>query len=267
MQTEIVFDHVSKEFNGKHGRHIRALQDISFEIRDGEIIAIIGPSGCGKSTLLNLVAGFEYPSIGKILFNGKEIKTPGSDRGVCFQEGALFPWFTVSQNIEFGPIVSGIKKQLRQELVAKYIKMVGLTGFEDKHPHELSGGMRQRCAVARVLANNPKVMLMDEALGAVDDQARIILQEELTRLLIETNEKQKIIIWVTHSVEEAIYMADRLIIMTARPGKIKQIVNVDLPRPRTYETRKTILFGELCTKVWGLLKDEAMNSMYNPLTS
>lgn len=268
MQSEIVLDHVGKEFNGKHGRHIRALQEINIVIREGEVIAVIGPSGCGKSTLLNLIAGFECPSAGRIFFDGKEITAPGSERGVCFQEGALFPWLTVSQNIEFGPLVSGVDKNRRRELVEKYVKMVGLTGFEDKHPHELSGGMRQRCAVARVLANNPKVMLMDEALGAVDDQARIILQEELTRLLIETEEeRKKILIWVTHSVEEAIYMADRLLIMTARPGKIKQLVNIDLPRPRTYETRKSVPFCELCAHVWRMLKDEAMNSMYHPVTS
>jgi len=264
MQPKVKILNVTKEFLTKTGT-IKALSEINLDIQEGTVVAIIGPSGCGKSTLLNLIAGLERPSNGSILIDGKPIEGPGPDRGVCFQEGALFPWLTVLENVEFGPRALGVPKDIRREVAMRYVQMVGLTGFENKYPHELSGGMRQRCAVARVLANNPQIVLMDEALGAVDEQSRIILQEELTKLLRETDDdNRKTVIWVTHSIEEAVYMADVVVVMTARPGRIKKVVPIDLPRPRSYEVRRTPQYGELCTILWDALKAEAISSMYNP---
>ena len=211
------------------GTEVVALDDLTLDIAPREFLTLLGPSGCGKSTLLNIIAGFEKPDSGKILLNGIPIERPGPDRGVVFQDYALFPWLNIQHNVEYGLREKGIPKTEAQSIAQRYLAMVGLTGFERRFPHELSGGMRQRVALIRVLAIDPKILLMDEPFAAVDAQTRVILQEELQRLWMQT---LKTVVFVTHSVDEAIYLADRVAVMTARPGFIKAIVPIELPRPR-----------------------------------
>jgi NitT/TauT family transport system ATP-binding protein len=210
---------------------IVALDNFDFEIRPCEFLTLLGPSGCGKSTLLNILAGFERPDSGKALLNGEPITKPGPDRGVVFQDYALFPWLTVQQNVEYGLREKGIGAAAAAKLAHRYLALVGLDGFERRFPHELSGGMRQRVALIRVLAIEPQILLMDEPFAAVDAQTRTILQEELERLWMQT---PKTVVFVTHSVDEAIYLSDRVVVMTARPGRVKSVVTIDLPRPRDH---------------------------------
>jgi NitT/TauT family transport system ATP-binding protein len=211
------------------GTEIVALNGLTLNIEPREFLTLLGPSGCGKSTLLNILAGFEKPDAGKVLLNGIPIERPGPDRGVVFQDYALFPWLDIQQNVEYGLREKGMKKTETREIARRFLALVGLTGFERRFPHELSGGMRQRVALIRVLAIDPKILLMDEPFAAVDAQTRAILQEELQRLWMQT---LKTVVFVTHSVDEAIYLADRVTVMTARPGVVKAIVPIDLPRPR-----------------------------------
>jgi NitT/TauT family transport system ATP-binding protein len=211
------------------GTEIVALDGLTLDIEPREFLTLLGPSGCGKSTLLNILAGFEKPDAGKVLLNGVAISRPGPDRGVVFQDYALFPWLNIRENVEYGLREKGLGKAKIHEIAQRFLAMVGLTGFERRFPHELSGGMRQRVALIRVLAIDPKILLMDEPFAAVDAQTRTILQEELQRLWMQT---LKTVVFVTHSVDEAIYLADRVVVMTARPGLVKAIVPIDLPRPR-----------------------------------
>ena len=213
----------------ERGQRIVALEQVSLEIRRGELLTVIGPSGCGKTTLLSLIAGFERPTSGTITLSGRAIEGPGPDRGVVFQEYALFPWLTVQGNVEYGPLERGVPLADARRRIAAYLAMLGLTGFEHSYPHELSGGMRQRVAIVRVLVNDPEILLMDEPFAAVDAQTRAILQRELVRVWEET---RRTVLFVTHSVEEAVLLGDRVVAMTARPGRIKTIIDVDLPRPR-----------------------------------
>jgi NitT/TauT family transport system ATP-binding protein len=208
-----------------------ALEDINLSIPQGKFVVLIGPSGCGKTTLINLIAGFEKPSSGSILLEGKPIEKPGPDRGFVFQDYALFPWKTVLGNVMFGLVNNGWKKQEAKERAKEFIRMVNLTGFEDAFPHTLSGGMRQRVSIARALAYDPKVLLMDEPFGALDAQTRKHMQKELADVWEKT---QKTVVFITHSVIEAVYLADIIVVMTARPGKVKAIIDVDIPRPRKY---------------------------------
>ena len=206
-----------------------AIDRINLQIRESEFTVIVGPSGCGKSTLLYSVAGLEKPTEGQILLNGNAITGPGPDRGFVFQEFALFPWRTVLDNITFGLEIQGVPRQTAREIAKDYISLVGLEGFEQAYPYSLSGGMKQRVGLARALAYQPEVLLMDEPFGALDAQTRKLMQEELTRIW---ERERKTVIFVTHSVIEAVYLADRVYVMTARPGKIKGVINVELPRPR-----------------------------------
>jgi NitT/TauT family transport system ATP-binding protein len=211
------------------GKITEALKQIDLDIKENEFICFIGPSGCGKTTLLRIIAGLDEPSSGGIYLNGELIKGPGPERGMVFQEYSLFPWRTVLDNVAFGPELQGVKKFERYEKARQYIKMVELERFEARYPHELSGGMKQRVAIARALVNDPKALLMDEPFGALDAQTRNIMQSELLRIW----EKEKLtVVFVTHSVDEAIYLADRIVILSARPGTIKDIIEIDLPRPR-----------------------------------
>jgi NitT/TauT family transport system ATP-binding protein len=229
-ETAIRIKNVSHHFGEESdARHVLALRDTSLDIARGELLCLIGPSGCGKSTLLNILAGFERPDSGKVLLNGVPIQRPGPDRGVVFQDYALFPWLNIQQNVEYGLREKGMNKAESRAIAQRFLAMVGLSGFERRFPHELSGGMRQRVALIRVLAIDPEILLMDEPFAAVDAQTRIILQEELQRLWMQT---LKTVVFVTHSVDEAIYLADRVTVMTARPGLVKAIVPIDLPRPR-----------------------------------
>ena len=211
------------------GTEVVALDGLDLHIEPREFLTLLGPSGCGKSTLLNIIAGFEKPDGGAVFLDGRPITRPGPDRGVVFQDYALFPWLNVQQNIEYGLREKGLATAEIKETTRRFVGMVGLTGFERRYPHELSGGMRQRVALSRVLAINPQILLMDEPFAAVDAQTRVILQEELQRIWMQT---QKTVVFVTHSVDEAIYLSDRVTVMTARPGTVKAIVPIDLPHPR-----------------------------------
>mgnify|MGYP000441267117 CR=1 FL=1 len=225
-----------------------ALKDINLQIRPGEFISIIGPSGCGKSTLLNIIAGLERPTSGRVCVKGKEVVNPGSERGVIFQQYALFPWLTVKKNVKFGLKLRGVKEPELSVIADKYIRLVGLEEFGDSYPKELSGGMKQRVAIARAYAVNPEILLMDEPFGALDAQTRTQLQTEL----LETWEKEKkTCFFITHDVEEAIILAQRVVIMSARPGRVKEIVPVNIPYPRTQETKMTKEFLDLKVHVWG----------------
>jgi NitT/TauT family transport system ATP-binding protein len=208
---------------------ILALDRLTLDIEAGEFLMLLGPSGCGKSTLLNIIAGFEKPDAGSVTVDGILVETPGPDRGVVFQDYALFPWLNVHQNVQYGLREKGFKPAQAAEVADRYLEMVGLRGFEKRFPHELSGGMRQRVALIRVLAIDPKILLMDEPFAAVDAQTRAILQEEMQRLWLAS---RKTVVFVTHSVDEAVFLADRVAVMTSRPGVVKEIVAVDLPRPR-----------------------------------
>lgn len=226
--THIKIEGVNKIFKTAD-KEVVALRDINLEIPEGEFVCLLGPSGCGKSTLLNAIAGFSLPTSGAVTANDLVVKAPGPDRGMVFQEYALFPWMTVEQNIAFGLEIKGMAKAEIQSRVASLLGMLGLSDFKARFPKDLSGGMRQRVAIARVLALDSPIMLMDEPFGALDALTRRNLQDELLRIW---SELKKTIIFVTHSIEEAIYLADRIIVMTYRPGTVKKDLLVELPRER-----------------------------------
>jgi NitT/TauT family transport system ATP-binding protein len=248
--------------SARTGAQVEALRDVSFGVMPHEFVAIVGPSGCGKSTLLSLVAGFTAPTSGEVLFDGASVAGPDPRRGVMFQDYALFPWRTVLGNIEFGPFARGVGVEARRVTARHYIEMVGLTGFEDRYPHELSGGMRQRCALARLLANEPEVWLMDEPLAAVDLQTRNILQDELLRLWGDDGalDGRRAVLFVTHGIDEAVYLADRVIVLGRRPGQVKEVVTIDLPRPRR-GMRNSAETGRHVDHIWGLIRDEAARAI------
>jgi NitT/TauT family transport system ATP-binding protein len=219
---------VSKKFLAE-GKKMIALQDIDLDIEENEFVCFIGPSGCGKTTLLRIIAGLEEASSGTVYLDGMPIAGPGPERGMVFQEYSLFPWRTVIDNVVFGLELRGVPLAERLAQGRQYLKMVELERFEDRYPHELSGGMKQRVAIARALVNHPRALLMDEPFGALDAQTRNIMQSELLRIW---HEEKETVVFVTHSVDEAIYLADRIVIMSARPGRIKDIIPIDLTRPR-----------------------------------
>ena len=228
MAGDIKIQSVSKEYPAKGGSML-AIDNISMDITDHQFICLVGPSGCGKSTLLRMISGLEPISKGEVLIDGKPIQGTSPKVGFVFQEYTLFPWRTVQKNVEFGLEIKNVPPAEREKIALKYIDMVGLSSFRDSYPHQLSGGMKQRCAIARTLAVGPEILLMDEPFGALDAQTRNILQEQL----LEIWQKEKIkVIFVTHSVDEAVFLADKVVIMTTRPGRIKEVVNVNLPRPR-----------------------------------
>ena len=243
----VKIDHVEKIYQGRSGEVV-ALNGVDMEIRENEFVCVVGPSGRGKSTLLNIIAGLERPTSGRVCVKGKEVVNPGSERGVIFQQYALFPWLTVKKNVKFGLKLRGVKEPELSEIADKYIRLVGLEEFGDSYPKELSGGMKQRVAIARAYAVNPEILLMDEPFGALDAQTRTQLQTEL----LETWEKEKkTCFFITHDVEEAIILAQRVVIMSARPGRVKEIVPVNIPYPRTQETKMTKEFLDLKVHVWG----------------
>lgn len=237
-------------FDLDSGEEIRALDGVDIEVADDEFIAILGPSGCGKTTFLNIIAGFEKPSDGSFLLDGVEISGPGPDRGVVFQEYALFPWLNVQANVEFGLRERNVPVVERRQISARQINAVGLKGFENRYPHELSGGMRQRVALARVLVNDPKILLMDEPFAALDAQTRTMMQEEL--LSVWSSDRRSVI-FITHNIEEAVFLGDRVVVMTSRPGTFKEVVTVDLPRPRDVTSKA---FNEIRRHVSDLLTSE-----------
>lgn len=226
----IELHHASKLFsNDETGQVVQALHDVNLRIEENEFVSLLGPSGCGKSTLLNLVAGFDQPTSGRVLFDGKPVHKPGPDRGVVFQEPTLFPWLTVEQNVDFGLRNIGVEPAERRKIASQFISLVGLADFARARPHQLSGGMRQRVALARVLALGPRALLMDEPFGSLDAQTRDRLQDELLRIW---QLRRKTVLFVTHNVEEAIYLADRVAVLAPAPDGITADVPISIPRPR-----------------------------------
>lgn len=234
-------------------QQIAALQDFNLDIRDGEFFTILGPSGCGKSTFLNVLAGLARKTGGSIDIDGQPASGINQEQGVVFQGYALFPWRTVLQNIEIGLEIRKIPKRERRETAEHFLNLVGLAGFGQRYPHELSGGMRQRVAIARSLAYSPSLLLMDEPFAALDAQTREILQSELLRIW---EQHKTTIVFITHSLDEAIYLSDRIAVMTHRPGRIKAILDIPLPRPRPAEIRHAPAFVHLREKAWDVLRDE-----------
>jgi ABC-type nitrate/sulfonate/bicarbonate transport system ATPase subunit len=233
MSDILVAKDISKTYFDEAAKDdVVALTGLSLQVRAHEFVSVIGPSGCGKSTFLRIVAGLDRPTSGEILVSGRKVTGPGADRGMVFQEYALLPWKTTEANIEFGLRLKGLAKAERQAITQRFVDLVGLTGFETKYPHQLSGGMRQRAAVARVLANNPTVLLMDEPFAAVDAMTRQHLQEELTAI---TAQERTTVLFITHAIEEAIFLSDRVVALSGRPGRIVADLAIDLPRPRKWE--------------------------------
>jgi NitT/TauT family transport system ATP-binding protein len=250
-QPRIVVRALRKRFSDiARQEEVIALDGLDLAIAADEFLTILGPSGCGKTTLLNIVAGFEQASSGDLRLDDMPIRGPGPDRGVVFQEYALFPWLTVEQNIEFGLRERRVPKAERRARVHRLIASVGLAGFEKRYPQELSGGMRQRVALGRVLVNDPKILLMDEPFAALDAQTRTLMQEELLRVW---SRDRRTALFITHNIEEALLLGDRVVVMTARPGRIKEIVAVDLPRPRDVTSPD---FNAMRRRVSALLEDE-----------
>ena len=244
---------VTLTFRAKNREPVTALTGLSLVVARGEFISIVGPSGCGKSTFLNIVLGLIKHDSGVLEFNGRPITGPSQERAMVFQEFGLLPWRTVTGNVELGLELKGTAAVERAQRGAELIKLVGLTGFENHYPHELSGGMKQRVGLARALATEPEVLLMDEPFAALDAQTRDLMQSELLQIWERT---KKTVLFVTHSIEEAAYLSDRVIVMTARPGRTKEVLNIDLPRPRHYEMRLTPEFNAIKLRIWEVLKEE-----------
>jgi NitT/TauT family transport system ATP-binding protein len=253
MASVIRAHDVSLVFQAKDREPVTALSNFSLDIAQGEFVSIVGPSGCGKSTFLNIILGLIKPASGKIQLNGVRISGPGQERAMVFQEFGLLPWRTVTANVELGLELKGVPAEQRLARANELIKLVGLRGFERHYPHELSGGMKQRVGLARALATEPEVLLMDEPFAALDAQTRDLMQAELLQIWERT---QKTVLFVTHSIEEAAYLSDRVIVMTARPGRTKDVIPIDLPRPRDYEMRLTPEFNEIKLRIWEVLKEE-----------
>ena len=244
---------VEKIYEGRNGKTV-ALNGVNLDIYNNEFICVVGPSGCGKSTLLNIIAGLHEATSGEVLVDGVKVEGTGVDRGVVFQQYALFPWLTVKKNVEFGlKLKKDITKEQREQIAMKYIQMVGLEKFVNSYPKELSGGMKQRVAIARAYAVNPSLLLMDEPFGALDAQTRTQLQ---TELLKTWEEEQKTCFFITHDVEEAILLATKVVVMSARPGRIKEVIDIDIPYPRNQETKMLPRFTELKNYIWNMVYKE-----------
>jgi NitT/TauT family transport system ATP-binding protein len=232
---------------------LRVLEEFNLDIREGEFLSLLGPSGCGKSTFLNILAGLDDLDQGSILVDSEELKKHSFDRGMVFQSYALLPWRTVLENLEIGLEIRRVPRRERRETARRYLRLVGLSAFAHQYPHQLSGGMRQRVAIARVLAYRPNLLLMDEPFAALDAQTRESLQIELLRIW---EADRKTIVFVTHSIDEAIILSDRVAVMTARPGRVKEIMEINLPRPRSEDIRNSLEFARVRQAVWLLIRDE-----------
>jgi NitT/TauT family transport system ATP-binding protein len=237
----------------QRGRRFEALRDVSIQVATGQFISIVGASGCGKTTLLRIADGLVTPTRGQVWVDGRPVTRPGPDRGFVFQQDALFPWRTVLDNVVFGLEVQGRNKKDARARADGLIQLVGLSGFEQHFPHELSGGMRQRANLARALTIDPYVLLMDEPFAALDAQTREIMQAELLRIW---RSNRKTVLFVTHQIDEAVYLADRVVIMTSRPGQIKAVIDVDIPRPRDLSVKRTPRFLELVDEIWKMIEEE-----------
>lgn len=249
----IRIENVSKSFGD-----LEVLRDVDIEVKKGEFLVLLGASGCGKSTLLNLIAGFDRPTRGRVEVNGREVTDVDPHSGMVFQQYALFPWMTVLENVAFGLKLRGMPKKQRQEVAMKYVEMVGLKGFVDSYPKALSGGMRQRVSIARVLANDPDVILLDEPFAALDAMTRQVLQEQL----VEIYEKSgKTIVFITHSIDEALLLSTRIVVLGAKPGRIVQDIENDLPHPRNADVQLSERYNALKSQIWGTVQSEVMKSL------
>ena len=246
---------VSRTFTSHKGTSTQALLPVDFEVRENDFVTILGPSGCGKSTMLRIAAGLDFPTTGQVLLDGRAVDGPGADRGMVFQSYTLFPWLTVAQNIRFGLREKGVSEALQKERSDYFIAKVGLRGFENHFPKQLSGGMQQRTAIARALANDPKILLMDEPFGALDNQTRVLMQELLLGIW---EAERKTVMFDTHDIDEAIFMANRVAVFSARPGRIKADIPVNLPHPRHYTVKTSPEFMELKARLTEEIRAESL---------
>ena len=255
MSTKLSIQGVSRVFASPKGVKTQALTPVDFDVRENDFVTILGPSGCGKSTLLRIVAGLDQPTTGRVLLDGQPVDGPGADRGMVFQSYTLFPWLTIEQNIRFGLRERNMPEAQQKERSDYFIAKVGLRGFEHHFPKQLSGGMQQRTAIARALANDPKIFLLDEPFGALDNQTRVLMQELLLGIW---ESAQKTVLFVTHDIDEAIFMANRVAVFSARPGRIKTELAVDLPHPRHYTIKTSPEFMDLKARLTEEIRAESM---------
>ena len=253
--SQLAIQGVSRVFKDARGHQTQALQPVDFAVRDNDFVTILGPSGCGKSTLLRIVAGLDQPSTGQVLLDGQSVEGPGADRGMVFQSYTLFPWLTIAQNIRFGLRERGMSEAEQKERSDYFIAKVGLRGFEHHFPKQLSGGMQQRTAIARALANDPKILLLDEPFGALDNQTRVLMQELLLGIW---ESARKTVLFVTHDIDEAIFMANRVAVFSARPGRIKTELAVDFGHPRHYTIKTSPEFMQLKARLTEEIRAESM---------
>ena len=256
--SKLVVNYVTLRFERKGKSPIIALENFSIDVADREFSVIVGPSGCGKSSLLHLIAGLNRSTTGHVQLDGRVVEGPDRDRGMVFQSYTLVPWLTVQKNIEFGPTLRGVPKEDCGEIARRYIDSVGLRGFEDAYPSQLSGGMMQRVALARALANDPEILLMDEPFGALDSQTRSFMQQLLLKVW---EQSQKTVLFVTHDIDEALFLGDRVYVMTARPGRIKEEIKVPIARPRTMDMVTSTQFVTLKRRIIELLQEEVLKSL------
>lgn len=255
-KTIIEINDLTKIFETKK-EQVTALQNVNLTVKEGEFVVLVGASGCGKTTLINTIAGFEKPTNGEVLLHGEPVTGIDPRCGMVFQQYALFDWKTVINNVDFGLKMKGMKLKQRREIAQQYIDMVGLQGFENAYPSQLSGGMKQRVSLARTLANNPEIMLLDEPFAALDAMTRQVLQEELIRIY---RESKKTILFITHSIDEALLLSTRVAVMTSRPGRIKQFLENDLPWPRDADVQLLPRYQELKSEVWSTVQEEVMKT-------
>lgn len=255
MSSQLSIQGVSRVFVSPKGQKTQALTPVDFEVRENDFVTILGPSGCGKSTLLRIVAGLDQPTTGQVLLDGQPVQGPGADRGMVFQSYTLFPWLTIEQNIRFGLRERGMPEREQKERADYFIAKVGLRGFEQHFPKQLSGGMQQRTAIARALANDPKILLLDEPFGALDNQTRVLMQELLLGIW---EQAQKTVMFITHDIDEAIFMASRVVVFSARPGRIKAEIEVGFPHPRHYTIKTSPEFMALKARLTEEIRVEAI---------
>jgi NitT/TauT family transport system ATP-binding protein len=258
-QTKLKATGLRQEYyQPRTGGRLLALENINLQVDDGEFVTIVGPSGCGKTTFINLCDGLLKPTAGQIDIDGSPVTGPGTDRGMVFQDSCLMPWRTVFKNVIFGLECQGLDNGEGQARAREFIKLVGLAGFEEHFPHELSGGMQQRCNLARALTVDPKILIMDEPFAALDAQTREIMQSELLRIW---RDSKKTVLFITHQINEAIYLADRVIVFAARPGRVKATIKIDIPRPRELSVKRDPRFLKYEDEVWNLIEEEVKKTM------
>lgn len=259
MESKLQVKDLTKIYTGSNG-DVTAIDHVSLEVEESEFVMIVGPSGCGKTTLINMIGGLVEPTSGEVILDGKVVNGPGADRGMVFQGYSLFPWLSVKKNVEFGLKMRGIDKAERSDRAMEYIKRVGLEGFEDALPKQLSGGMKQRVAIARTLANEPKMLLMDEPFGALDAQTRVVMQELLAKI---SREMKTTILFITHDIDEAVLLGQRIYVMSRRPGKIRDVLKVNLPEVRNHECLVSAEFlntkKQIMDMLWAESQDAALD--------